>query len=163
MLLRAVKTEDRPALEALLSDESLMHWLLNYPNGQPNLDRWLAKRTGNPEMFFRVVSGRTGGFGGFVQLASIHHKGGFAWLGMAITPQERGAGLGSAALEELCTYARASMNLRKMLLEVLADNAPAIALYRSHRFREIGRMLDHYFDGQKYYDVILMEKALSET
>ncbi len=53
------------------------------------------------------------------------------------------------------------LGLRKLMLEVMAGNAPAVALYRSLGYREVGTLVDHYDDGARMHDTLIMETLLS--
>ncbi|MCC5310582.1 GNAT family N-acetyltransferase, partial [Staphylococcus aureus] len=70
-------------------------------------------------------------------------------------------GHGRAACEALFSYARQTLNLRKITLEVLADNERAIQLYQKLGFRKIGQLAEHYLQDQRWHDVVLMERMLS--
>jgi hypothetical protein len=60
-----------------------------------------------------------------------------------------GKGYGRAALEALLTYAFETEDLRLVHLYSLADNDPAIALYKSVGFVEEARLRDRsYLDGR---------------
>jgi ribosomal-protein-alanine N-acetyltransferase len=62
---------------------------------------------------------------------------------IAVDPKWRGKGIGRALLE--AGFADLMMTpARRMFLEVAADNAPALALYRRHGFAEIGRRDGYY-------------------
>ena len=62
---------------------------------------------------------------------------------IAVDPKWRGKGVGRALLE--AAFADLLMSpARRMFLEVAADNAAAIALYRGHGFAEVGRRDGYY-------------------
>ena len=62
---------------------------------------------------------------------------------LAVAPDARGNGIGSLLLDGAlaASEARGSMT---MFLEVRASNVPAIALYTSHGFSEVGRRRAYY-------------------
>lgn len=76
----------------------------------------------------------------------------------AIAPELQRRGLGADLLERLLNAARAR-NCTHTFLEVRADNAPALQLYRSAGFVAGERRPRYYSDG---VDAILMAKALRE-
>ncbi|MEX1258692.1 MAG: porphobilinogen synthase [Gemmatimonadota bacterium] len=65
-------------------------------------------------------------------------------VNLAVVPEVRGRGVGSDLLDHLLEFARDSA-LRSVFLEVRASNDPAIALYRSRGFRQVG-VREHYYD-----------------
>ena len=80
-------------------------------------------------------------------------------LDIAIAAKHQRKGLGRALLEELLTLvSRADM--RRMVLEVRASNAPAIALYRSAGFEQIGLRRDYYPATNGREDALLMGRPL---
>lgn len=77
---------------------------------------------------------------------------------LAVDPSRRGEGLGKQLLAA-AEGAAAARGLARMRLEVRADNAGAIALYRIAGYREIGRRSAYYEDGG---EALRMEKSLVE-
>lgn len=62
-----------------------------------------------------------------------------ASVGFAVHDAWQGRGIGSALMAALVDCADQSLGLRRLELEVFADNAPAIALYRKFGFVVEGR------------------------
>jgi [ribosomal protein S18]-alanine N-acetyltransferase len=62
---------------------------------------------------------------------------------IAIDPKVRGRGMGDALMRAMFDDLLRS-SARRMLLEVAEDNPAALALYRKHGFREIGRRAGYY-------------------
>jgi ribosomal-protein-alanine N-acetyltransferase len=65
---------------------------------------------------------------------------------LAVRPDARRHGVGRALLRHLLSEA-GRRRLREVLLEVRADNEPALALYRSAGFRRVGQRQGYYQDG----------------
>ncbi|MEF9481417.1 GNAT family N-acetyltransferase [Ralstonia sp. 1B3] len=83
----------------------------------------------------------------------------FAWHCLASSAQ--GKGHGRAACEAAFAYASETLCLRKITLEVLAENTRAIALYEKLDFRTVGTLAGHYLQDNRWHDVVLMERMLS--
>lgn len=81
-------------------------------------------------------------------------------LNLAVIPEARGQGLGRALLVDGIALAR-NLKIARLFLEVAIDNTPALALYRSCGFGEIGRRNGYYRrpDGSRV-DAILMTMVL---
>lgn len=62
---------------------------------------------------------------------------------LAVEPQLRGRGLGARLLDALLERA-AERGVRRVFLDVRWSNAPALALYASRGFREMGRRTEYY-------------------
>jgi ribosomal protein S18 acetylase RimI-like enzyme len=68
---------------------------------------------------------------------------GFGAIAMAVAPQWRGRGVGSALLATAIEWAR-ERGLHKLTLSVFPHNAAAIALYRKFGFIEEGRRVKQF-------------------
>lgn len=72
-----------------------------------------------------------------VGLANLGRRGERSWVGgIGVVPARRGAGIGRRLMQGLLDRAR-GLGAREMVLEVIAENAPAIALYEKLGFRTI--------------------------
>lgn len=80
-------------------------------------------------------------------------------LDVAIAAHHQRKGIGRVLLEELMVMARRAA-MRRMVLEVRASNAPAIALYRKAGFEQIGLRRDYYPAMNGREDALLMGKVL---
>lgn len=91
----------------------------------------------------------------------IAHRG---TLGMGVLRQYRGLGVGAALMRALIEWAEREPLLEKLCLAVLADNAPAMALYRKFGFVEEGRRKREIRRGDgDYVDDILMARFLDDS
>ena len=76
---------------------------------------------------------------------------------VAVAPTARGRGIGRILVEALAGQVRAR-GADVLHLEVRADNAAALGLYRALGFRAVGRRPDYYGRGR---DAILMSRRLA--
>jgi RimJ/RimL family protein N-acetyltransferase len=163
VLLRAWSTADLDVLHRMRNDLSLQRQLMSHPRGN-SLDQvrdWLVARTKATDSVFLVIEPRhSSEIAGYIQASEIDCINGLAKIGICLTPSLHGKGFGSEAMALLESYLTAVFNIRKLTLEVLADNAIAIALYTKLGYRDVGHLQQHfYFDGD-YFDVALMEKLI---
>lgn len=86
---------------------------------------------------------------------TMNHVGG---LGMGVLADYRGSGVGGQLLEETLEHAWSS-GLKRLELEVFADNEPAIHLYKKHGYvREGLKRYARSIDGQ-YQDIVVMAQV----
>ncbi len=163
-MLRRAAPGDAAALVALRIDRPLQHLLMANPDpdrpADPLADTtdWIARR--EAQGWFQVIDAGHGVIG-FAQVAEIHRRNRFGWLGLALVPEARGRGLAARALAETEAAAASDLGLRKLLLQVRADNAAALALYDRAGWRRAGLLLAQYDDGARSHDVLILEKALA--
>ncbi|MDT4891094.1 MAG: hypothetical protein QOE97_129 [Pseudonocardiales bacterium] len=85
-----------------------------------------------------------------------------AEVGIALLPEARGRGAGTAALAQAVEFAFVRRNLRRLYLWVLSSNAAGIASYRKLGFVEEGRHREHCWVRGHYEDEIAMGLLRSE-
>jgi putative acetyltransferase len=78
-----------------------------------------------------------------------------ASLGMAVAPEWRGRGVGSALMNEVIRWAK-EMGVEKLALSVYPHNEAALALYRKFGFKEEGRLTGQSKKSIGYLDEIVM-------
>lgn len=91
---------------------------------------------------------------GFVVVWLVHDE--LHVLNVAVAPAARRRGVARALLAEVEASA-AGKGARTAILEVRVSNRPAIELYRTLGYREVGVRPRYYADGE---DALLMDKAL---
>ncbi len=77
-------------------------------------------------------------------------------VGLSLLPEHRGRGLGRDVLRVLLGYAFRSRNLRRVHLQSLSSNEPALRSYRAVGFVEEGRRREHAWVEGAYEDIVLM-------
>jgi len=119
--------------------------------------KWIASHRDNPDDLLLVAD--LDGVAGLINFKAaerrrLRHNGSF---GVGVRNDLRGRGIGRALIERLLDWARANPRLEKVSLQVLADNANAIALYRKLGFIEEGRRPKQvrYEDGRHVDDILM--------
>ncbi len=82
-------------------------------------------------------------------------------LNISVAPAARRMGLGSQLIISLSQQLRDS-GIRKLFLEVAADNRPARSLYRALGFEETGRRAGYYRRAGGAVDAVMMRLNLVE-
>lgn len=102
-----------------------------------------------------ATGGAAGGILGFAVVWLVHDE--LHVLNVAVAPEARRRGVARAVLDEVEARGR-GQGARISMLEVRRGNAPAIALYRSLGYREVGVRPRYYAeDGE---DALVMDKDL---
>ena len=81
-------------------------------------------------------------------------------LTLAVNPAYRRHGVGRQLVQATAEKATA-LGATALFLEVAADNAPALALYRSCGFREVGRRESYYVRGAGPADALALRRDLN--
>ncbi|MBS2964676.1 GNAT family N-acetyltransferase [Actinocrinis puniceicyclus] len=79
---------------------------------------------------------------------------------VVVSPQSRGAGLGTALVDAIAGDAQAA-GVEVLMLEARGNNHAAIALYEREGFRRVGALRNVVAVGAARHDVILMSRALA--
>ncbi|WP_417317300.1 ribosomal protein S18-alanine N-acetyltransferase [Emcibacter sp.] len=78
-------------------------------------------------------------------------------LTLAVLPEVRRQGRAAGLLAYVQNMLRKDYGIEKVFLEVRADNAPALALYRKCGFQEVGHRRNYYsVDGDGSADALVM-------
>ena len=121
------------------------------------IQTWLRGTVGA----FRMVGSlddRLVGFAGlYPMLGRQDHVG---WITLSVDERVRGRGIGSGLVALQLAAARTLAGLRRVQLHVLADNEPAIALYRRFEFRIEGCHEAMVRTADGYADVLTMALRL---
>lgn len=108
-----------------------------------------------PESRFYVAALSDGDVVGYAGLAALPPDADVQTI--AVAPTVRGTGLGSALLDALMSEA-ARRECRTVMLEVAADNEPALGLYHSRGFEKLSMRRDYYGSG---LDALVMRARVS--
>lgn len=85
-------------------------------------------------------------------------------LSIAVTPEARGQGVGDWLLAQTLHYCNAS-GIKRMILDVSAENAAARALYDKYGFRQVGLRKNYYHssDGRKFDALVLSREEIRKN
>jgi RimJ/RimL family protein N-acetyltransferase len=83
-----------------------------------------------------------------------------AVLGMSVSREYRNQGIGTEMMKEAIKWARGN-GIVRLELEVYADNAPAVHLYKKFGFEVEGRKRKYAYQRGKYYDSLIMSRLFA--
>lgn len=158
--LRAWQDDDLPSLTVLRNDMKLQAQLLSRTRGSSTeqVRQWLS--CNNERIILIVIENSKFDVLGFVQVSNIEIIDCHGELGICLTENVRGKGLGKEVLIIFMNYLRDIWGLRKFVVRVREDNIVAKRCYESIGFEVCGRMKKHFFIESCWYDVIVMEYLL---
>lgn len=156
--IRHVRAEDAAALQALYAQPHAYRDTLQLP--WPSEQLWQQKVL-PAEHSYSLVACREERIVGQISLKVMTgaRRRHVATIGMAVDCQSLRQGVGDALLVAALELAERWIAVRRVELEVFADNAAAIALYRKHGFEEEGLCKEYAFRDGTYADVLLMARV----
>ncbi|HUR50628.1 MAG TPA: GNAT family protein [Mycobacteriales bacterium] len=165
VVLRARTAEDFDALYELAAD--LDTWEERNPGPPAPLTREtyaarqarIAEDQADAAAFVVDVEGSPVGT---ASLFGFNTYVGHAEIGIALVPQARGRGIGTEAIRQLVTFGFERRNLRRIHLQAIASNAPALRAYEKAGFGVEGRLREHAWVRGAYEDIVLMGILRSE-
>lgn len=142
LTVRRATVEDAAAFARTMSDPRVYGNLMQLP--YPSEAIWRTRLTdmtapGKSDLLL-VAERATGGGKEVVGSAGLHPVAALprqrhvAMLGISVLPEAWRQGVGTALMQALCDCADGWMQIRRVHLDVYADNAAAIALYRKFGF-----------------------------
>ncbi|HEV2890128.1 MAG TPA: GNAT family protein [Frankiaceae bacterium] len=157
VVLRERRPSDVPYAQAWLDDVDAMRWTLHpYPAAPDAYDvpgeplSWGLV----PLTVVDAESGRPIGHAGLGDMVPEHRRA-LCWIVIG-DAAFRGRGYGEDTMRTLCRFAFETVNLAKVELEVVADNAAAVRLYERIGFvREVTRRRARWIEGA-WHDEHLM-------
>jgi RimJ/RimL family protein N-acetyltransferase len=162
--LRARTPEDVDVLFRLAAD--LATWEERGPSSPAPLtraeyDAKLAHDAEDPDAVRFVVE--AGGVAvGSVGLFASDELARHAEIGIALVPEARGRGIGTAAIAQMVEFAFVRRNLRRLHLQAIASNLGAIRVYEKAGFVVEGHQREHAWVRGAYEDIVLMGLLRSE-
>jgi len=152
--LRPVSIHDSDFILSLRNDMDLAkEFFSDPPLYDFQHDRWL-RNTGN--MLYFIIEDHLGEKYGTIHVSGIDYKNQKCEFGIAIQGSFQRRGLAKQASKMLIDYIFGNLPLRKITLEVFADNTGALSLYRNLGFEIEGTFRDEYFKCGRWRDSVRM-------
>ena len=159
--IRRAEPEDYVAVQAIYAAPRAQAGTLQLPF--PSLDLWRQRmQAADPNAHLLVACAGDELVGQLGLYASANprrrHVG---ELGMGVRDDWQGRGVGTALLGAALDLADRWLQLRRLELQVYADNASGIALYARQGFVEEGRHRHFAFRDGAYVDALTMARVLA--
>jgi RimJ/RimL family protein N-acetyltransferase len=158
VLLRPVAEADYPVIYSWRVDANFVA-LWHTPNRRiptyreyvPELEHWLSEG-----ITLLVADGKTGRVSGFGRAYNVNLADGWAWLQAYLSPEARLRPFQVAEAAALfANYLFGMFPLRKLYSEVNSYNEKALRLNERLGFREHGRLPEHTWYKDRYWDLVL--------
>lgn len=156
--IRRATLSDAPAIAALMRDPLVYQTLLDMPH--PNVETWqtaLSRLGPNDHWLCAVHEGRLAGWGTLTVAAETRRRHVGA-MGVAISREWWGRGVGMSLIDELLTLADDWLDLVRVELSAFVDNERAVALYRAFGFEIEGLQRAWAYRNGRYIDAHLMAR-----
>ncbi|MBR5673933.1 MAG: GNAT family N-acetyltransferase [Muribaculaceae bacterium] len=163
--LRALEPTDLDMLYRWENDTAL--WVVSdtiAPYSRKALWQYLQENTGDiyAQRQLRLIitltsDGTAVGTVDFLNFDPLNNR---AELGLFITKEMRGKGLGRQSLEVITTYAREHIGLKQIYVYISNDNSVCLKLFEDFGYRRVGVIQSWVKRGSNYQDVTLLQMIL---
>lgn len=160
VIVRAAEPEDLPAITRTMAMPGVIHGTLQTPfiSAAQRRDRFTFTE---PHMCFLVAEPVEGGEP--IGNSSLHRttrprRIHTATIGMGVRDDWQGRGVGTALMAAMLDVADNWWQVRRVHLEVYADNAAGIRLYEKFGFEVEGRLRQDAFRDGEYVDSLVMAR-----
>lgn len=159
LIIRSAEPADAHAVSSLVGSPGVFEQLLQMPD-MPIASRVEHLQRGDPLgcQLVALVDDAIVGHAGLHSMQGTLRRRHVRGLGMAVSPEWQGRGIGEQLLRRLLAWADDWAGVLRVELWVHADNAPAIALYDKLGFLEEGRHRAYAMRAGRYIDSLSMAR-----
>ena len=157
--IRRAEPEDYAAVQAIYAAPRAQAGTLQLPF--PSLDLWRQRMQAvdpNAHLLLACAGDDVVGQLGLYVSANPRRRH-VGELGMGVRDDWQGRGVGGSLLSAAIDLADRWLQLRRLELQVYADNPAGIALYARHGFTEEGRHLAYAFRDGEFVDALTMARV----
>lgn len=99
---------------------------------------------------------------GIIDITDFEPMHGRAEIGISLLQEERGKGYGTEALSLLSDYVFTFLHFKQLNAHILVNNVDSLHLLHHAGFVDCGVLKEWWRIGDKYYDVVLLQKVRLE-
>ncbi len=112
-------------------------------------------------LYASIVDKSTNSVIGTVMIFNFDKEANHAEIGYVLDKKQWGKGFGMESVKLISQYAFEELNLHKLHASVVAENVGSARVLEKNRYLLEGRLKDHYFIEDKYYDALIYGKLQS--
>ena len=163
-MIRDARESDAAAIAAIYAHH-VLHGTATYDLEPPHVEDFATKiRNVEAAGWPYIVDVEEGEVAGFAYATQIRDRPGYAWTAedsLYVHPDQRGKGVGTSLLEELCARAEAC-GFRQMVGVIGGAEPASIRVHARCGFREVGRAYGVGWKHGRWLDNVYMQRALGK-
>jgi putative acetyltransferase len=155
--IRRAEPDDYRAVYEMFTGPNVYSGTLQLP--YPSREQWRQRLSETPESLYNlvaVIDDRVVGMIGVDTFPNRPRRRHVGTIGITVHDDWQGKGVGAALMKAALDLADNWLNLRRLELEVYADNEAAIHLYERFGFELEGTLRQHAFRNGQYVDSKMM-------
>ena len=163
-MIRDARESDAAAI-AVIYAHHVLHGTATYDVEPPSAEDMIAKiRAVEAAGWPYIVDVEDGEVAGFAYATQIRDRAAYAWTAedsLYVHPDQRGNGVGTSLLDELCRRAEAC-GFRQMIGVIGGAEPASIRVHARCGFREVGRAYGVGWKHGRWLDNVYMQRALGK-
>lgn len=163
-MIRDARESDAAAI-AVIYAHHVLHGTATYDVEPPSAEDMIAKiRAVEAAGWPYIVDVEDGEVAGFAYATQIRDRAAYAWTAedsLYVHPDQRGKGVGTSLLDELCRRAEAC-GFRQMIGVIGGAEPASIRVHARCGFREVGRAYGVGWKHGRWLDNVYMQRALGK-
>ncbi|MCJ8268879.1 MAG: GNAT family N-acetyltransferase [Psychrosphaera sp.] len=158
--IRHSEPRDYVGIQEMFQQRSCYAGTLQLP--YPSEEKWQKRLSGSKDNAYSLVAELDGKIVGQISMEVLNspRRKHVANIGMAVSENAQGQGVGSKLLEAVVALAPNWLAVTRIELEVYTDNTAGKALYEKHGFVIEGTAKKYAFRDGQYVDAFLMARVI---
>ncbi|HHY28233.1 MAG TPA: GNAT family N-acetyltransferase [Desulfitobacterium dehalogenans] len=162
---KSLSTNDAKDIHNYASDEEVSRFigwnLMNTLNEtREHIETMIERESAGTHLYASIVLKSTQAVIGTAMIFNFNPKANHAEIGYVLHKKYWGKSYGTESVTLMSNFALTSLNLHKLHASVVDANIGSARILEKNGYELEGRLKDHYFIEDKYYDALLFGKIL---